>query len=177
MSIVGNRSTEPHGAAIACTNSRVLLDHCTIADNYAGQQGAALRLVNSEVSLTNSIVWGNHPGEILLDILSYASIAYTDIGSGNTGLGNLNTDPLFARRGYWVDLSDPQAVWMEGDYHLQSQAGRWDPITGTWTRDDVTSPCIDAGNPMGPVGPEPAPNGGRANLGAYGTSTQASKSP
>ena len=35
-------------------------------------------------------------------------------------------------------------------------------------------PCIDAGPRGAPVGPEPQPNGGRVNLGAYGGTSQAS---
>jgi hypothetical protein len=43
-------------------------------------------------------------------------------------------------------------------------------------KDDVTSPCIDAGDPNSPVGEEPFPNGGRINMGAYGGTAEASKS-
>jgi len=43
--------------------------------------------------------------------------------------------------------------------------------------DDVTSPCIDAGYPNSPVGPEPMPNRSRINIGAYGSTPEASKSP
>ena len=42
--------------------------------------------------------------------------------------------------------------------------------------DEVTSPCIDAGDPMSPIGREPFPNGGRINMGAYGGTAEASKS-
>jgi len=40
----------------------------------------------------------------------------------------------------------------------------------------VTSPCIDAGDPMSPIDHEPFPNGGRINMGAYGGTAEASKS-
>jgi hypothetical protein len=42
--------------------------------------------------------------------------------------------------------------------------------------DATTSPCIDAGNWYSAVGPEPFPNGGIVNLGAYGGTLRASKS-
>jgi len=42
--------------------------------------------------------------------------------------------------------------------------------------DDVTSPCIDAGDPMTPIGLELFPNGGIINMGAYGETAEASKS-
>jgi hypothetical protein len=41
----------------------------------------------------------------------------------------------------------------------------------------VTSPCIDAGDPNGSIGWEPFPNGGVINMGAYGGTAEASKSP
>jgi len=93
---------------------------------------------------------------------------------------------LFASLGRWADRGnpgamvawdDPGAVWVMGDYHLQSQAGRWDPATDTWLQDTSTSLCIDAGDPSTPVGREPSPNGGIINLGAYGGTIEASKSP
>lgn len=43
--------------------------------------------------------------------------------------------------------------------------------------DNITSPCIDAGNPGTDVGDEPQPNGNRINMGAYGGTPTASKSP
>jgi hypothetical protein len=66
----------------------------------------------------------------------------------------------------------------EGDYHLKSQAGRWDPNSQNWVLDNVTSPCIDAGNPGCPLGDEPNdPNNIRINMGAYSGTDEASKSP
>ena len=59
---------------------------------------------------------------------------------------------------------------------MKSQAGRWDANEGRWTIDEVTSSCIDAGDPMSPIGLEPFPNGGRINMGAYGGTAEASKS-
>jgi len=92
----------------------------------------------------------------------------------------LNGDPLFATPSRWDPnelVSTPvDDFWVKGDYHLKSQAGRWDPNAGTWVQDDATSPCIDAGDPNSPIGLEPFPNGGRVNMGAYGGTAEASKS-
>ena len=64
------------------------------------------------------------------------------------------------------------------DLHLQSPAGRWDPAVGDFvTTDEDYSPCIDAGDPADSVGLEPVPNGDRINMGVYGGTAQASKSP
>jgi len=103
----------------------------------------------------------------------------------NWGPGNIDADPCFANPGYWrhisdpnihIEPNDPNAIWIDGDYHLKSQAGRWDAANQSWMLDDATSLCIDAGDPDFPVGPEPFPNGGRINLGAYGATAEASKS-
>ena len=85
-------------------------------------------------------------------------------------------DPNFALPGSWVTI-DHIEVWVHGDYHLTSQQGRWDAAHGQWEVDEITSACIDAGNPSSPIGGEPVPNGARINLGAYGGTGQASKSP
>jgi parallel beta-helix repeat protein len=109
---------------------------------------------------------------------SFLTISYTNLRGGQRGIyifgtpgwlqliwgrGNLQADPLFANAA-------------GGDYHLQSQAGRWDPERRTWVEDVATSPCLDAGDPLLPVADEPAPNGGILNLGAYGGTREASKS-
>jgi hypothetical protein len=107
---------------------------------------------------------------------SHITINYSDIEGGRDGIsitgtnstvtwgeGNINVNPQFA---------DPIST----DYHLKSQAGRYDPVSESWIMDDVTSLCIDAGDPNSPVGDEPKPNGGRINMGAYGGTAEASKS-
>ena len=135
---------------------------------------------NSSPTVTNSIFWDNNVNEIYNESLSDPCIAYCNIlGCGSSGAGwnaylgtdnggNIDADPLF------VDA-------VAGDYHLKSQAGRWDAAAnggaGDWVLDDATSPCIDAGDPCDPVGDESMPNGGRVNMGAYGATAQASRTP
>ncbi|MCP4608525.1 MAG: hypothetical protein GY845_07415 [Planctomycetes bacterium] len=107
---------------------------------------------------------------------SHIAINYSDIEGGQNGVsisggystltwgqGNLNTDPLFA---------DPGS----GDFHLKSEAGRWDPNSTSWVIDDVTSPCIDAGDPNSDWTSEIWPHGERINMGAYGGAKEASMS-
>jgi len=85
-----------------------------------------------------------------------------------------------ANPGHWKHdnptFTTARDIWTDGDYHLKSQAGRWDPNAGSWVQDDVTSPCIDTGDPHSPIGLEPFPNGGIVNMGAYGGTAEASKS-
>jgi len=92
----------------------------------------------------------------------------------------VRANPQFAKLGYWDPNGTPanpyDDFWVDGDYHLKSQAGRYDPASKSWVKDDVTSPCIDAGDPNSPIGDEPFPNGGRINMGAYGGTAEASKS-
>jgi hypothetical protein len=92
----------------------------------------------------------------------------------------LEADPCFVDPGYWDPNGTPEDpnddFWVDGDYHLESQAGRWDPTSASWVQDNVTSPCIDAGDPVTPIGHEPFPNAGIINMGAYGGTPEASKS-
>jgi len=50
-------------------------------------------------------------------------------------------------------------------------------VDGAFVDDAETSPAIDAGDPAAPVDLEPAPNGGRLNLGAFAGTPEASRSP
>ena len=182
--IVGNRATDRNGAAIHCSDSRAVFVNCTIADNGGNAQSAAIRVADGDVTITNSILWNNGTNEILASEADDLAITYSDVAGGWFGLRNRDTDPLFAGGGYWADPADPnvvldsaddEAIWIAGDYHLKSQAGRWDLQTQEWVADEETSPCIDAGNPLEVVGQEPDPNGDIVNLGAYGGTTEASK--
>ena len=104
------------------------------------------------VSIVNNIIWKN---EIWLTEDTSAeqyTIRYNDIQGGWEGEGNINVDPLFANAD-------------KGDYHVKSQAGRWDPVLKAWTVDAVTSPCIDAGDPQTSFVKEPQSNGSRSQPG------------
>ena len=170
----------------------LILTNCTLTCNSA-PNGNALASdeffeAPSNVEMTNCIVWGSG-NEIWNDDGSSITISYSDIQGGQAGVydpygvviwgeGNIDTDPLFADPGYWVDANDPNNdLWVNGDYHLKSEAGRWDPVSESWVIDDVTSPCIDAGDPLTPVMYEPHPRGCFINMGAYGGTEEASKSP
>ncbi len=179
--IVGNRASDSNGAAVYCADSNAVFVNCTITDNAGGHDGAGLLVENGVVIVTNSILWGNTPREILVTGAGEPSITYSDVAGGWSGQGNIDADPLFVGPGAWdgngTPLNPADDVWIGGDYHLQSQAGRWDGQTQAWVHDEVTSPCIDAGDPASPLGAEPVPHGGLINLGAYGGTADAAKSP
>jgi len=160
------------------------VDHCTIVGNRASFRGGGITVNWDPCVITNSIIRDNLSGrEDMYDDLflrssdsevSYCN--YVPVGEYPGG-GNIDADPCFVEPGQWVpDADDPiQIIWSGGDFHLKSQAGRWEATTQSWITDDVTSPCIDAGDPMSPIGFEPFPNGGKINMGAYGASDKASK--
>ncbi|MBN2131591.1 MAG: leucine-rich repeat domain-containing protein [Sedimentisphaerales bacterium] len=179
--IVGNRAADRNGAAVHCTDSNAVFVNCTIADNTGGPEGGGLFLENGNVIVANSILWGNTPGAVLVTGMGEPTITYSDVAGGWPGPGNLDADPLFVRPGWWNPNGTPydstDDSWIKGDYHLQSQGGRWDMQSQAWDEDDLTSPCIDAGDPTSPVHDEPAPHGNLVNAGAYGGTAGASLTP
>ena len=128
--------------------------NCTFSNN-SGQLGGGMFNLVGNPTVTNCILWYNSA--------SVGSAIYNDGSSPIITYSNVqDTDPLF------VDA--------DGDYHLKPQVGRWDANSQSWVQDNVTSPCIDAGDPNSSIGWEPYPNGGRINMGAYGGTGEASKS-
>ena len=133
------------------------ITNCTIAGNLLSG------IQDSMPTVTNSIVYFNDDGNTQIVNIT-GTVTYSDVQGSYQGTGNIDIDPLFADQG-------------NNDYHLKSQTGRWNPESKSWISDDVTSACIDAGDPVGGAGLEPDPNGSVINMGAYGGTAQASKSP
>jgi len=134
--------------------SSVTITNCTIAGNsgtgvYSGVQ-----------TITNSIIYYNDPAQIFGTL---PTVTFSDVQGGWPGEGNIDADPCFA---------DP----CNGDYHLKSEAGRWDPGSGSWVLDGVTSLCIDGGNPTSDWTAELWPHGKRINMGKHGGTPEASMS-
>jgi parallel beta-helix repeat protein len=212
--ITGNRAED--GGGIWLRDSSLLIANNTLTGNLAEDIGGGIGCRgNLAVSTaTNSILWANtalNGYEIALRQGSTLTISYSDVQvrpaafhleedcTLNLAENNINADPLFAEPGSWVDPNnpdiivepnDPCALWIDGDdYHLKSQGWRWGPLRNRWqwTWDDVTSRCIDAGNPGCQLGEEPLSIPGypdrqygvnlRINMGAYGGTTEASMGP
>ncbi len=174
----GNRARR--AGAIFNSESTVTFINCTVSANRAERDGAICFAEQSYGLLANCVLWHNE-GEISDSNESAVDVTYSNVQGGWPGEGNIDADPRFVHPGHWDANGTPDDPnddsFVEGDYHLRSEAGRWDPVSASWVQDEVTSPCIDAGDPESAVAFEPYPNGGLVNMGAYGGTAEASKSP
>ncbi len=157
------------GAVRVASDSNLTMTNCTLAANKAlSMQGDGIYCNNSNLIAANSIFWKNGK-ENLYAGDSNASVAYSVIDANWPGTGNLKADPCFVS----FDINDPSDNW---DFHLQSQAGRWNAADKSWGADANTSRGIDAGDPNGSYHYELWPHGKHINIGAYGNTSQASMS-
>lgn len=153
---IGNIGDE--GGGMRNTDPNPIVTNCT----FSGNIGSGMRNDSGSTPIvTNCIFWGNTGGSF--DGSSTPIVRFSDVEGGFTGPGNINTDPLFSNA-------------VNDDYHLKSQAGRWDANSQSWTQDDVTSPCVDAEGPNSVWAAELWPHGKRKNMGAYGGTAEASMS-
>jgi hypothetical protein len=197
----GNTATDTGGGLwLGSGSGDPSLTNCVLVANrsLSNEGSQILYLGCSTLTVTTCIFWNDSSTESNAISLyagrcnSMITISHSDIRGGlaavyvhehcqlNWDPGNIDTDPCFSDAGYWDPNGTPDNAnddfWVDGDYHLKSQAGRWAANEGRWIKDDVTSLCIDAGDPMVPIMHEPFPNGGRINIGAYGGTGEASKS-
>ena len=167
----GNKA-DVGGGAILVDGGNLEMINCTLSGNQAGDNSGGIAIDECYITITNCILWGNHAESDLSQIAwGDPVVTYSCIQGGWPGVGNIDADPCFA---------DPN----NGDYHLKSEGWRWDANRKVWTWDDVTSPCIDAGNPGCALGDEllsvpDDPNNEwgenlRINMGAYGGTAEAS---
>ena len=168
--VVSNWSaTSANGDAIYTSGSSATctVANCTFADNNTN----AIVYAGGAVAISNSIFWGHAQ----YDLMSFpadasgvlSNVWYCDLGDGqNAGVqGCHSIDPLFADR---------------ATYHLQSTNGNYTNSYfsgGSWTSSAANSPLIDRGDPAAAYSNEPEPNGSNLNLGAYGNTAVASKTP
>lgn len=182
------------------------ISNCVVAGNTYGVVDSA------DCTFTNCIFWMNKEAAIACGVYRLPAIAYCNLYANActipvqdktrdgvyvcdadfvNSLGNISADPLFVREGYWDDGGTPgeagDDVWVEGDYHLQSEGWSWDVQSGQWMWNEATSPCIDAGHPAMGLGDEPLTlavdllnrfgTNVRINMGAYGGTAEASMAP
>jgi len=176
--IYGNRGGTSGTGVFCAYGGRVRLVNCIIAGNEGEDEGTQLvsggcTMITgcADIELVNCCI-GDDPNAIFVEPWDDPRKVPDDC---------IREDPILAQAGYWDSNGTPDYVyddfWVDGgDYHLLSQAGRWDPNSASWVIDDVTSPCIDAGDPNSDVGAEVWPHGGRINMGTYGGTREASLS-
>ena len=166
------------GGLVFCNGA---ISNCTVVANWSAHDGSGLDDCNGSIS--NCIIWQNSQPTIgQIENCSTPTYSCIEDWDGG-GIGNISADPCFVLPGYW----DTNGVWVDGDYHLKSEGWRWDAQRKVWTWDDVTSRCIDAGNPGSPLGDEllsvpDDPNNIwgqnlRINMGAFGGTAEASMPP
>ena len=190
--VFSGNSAHYGGGGMYNEKSDSTLVNCTFSGNIAHgdtsvvgpvpivPHGGSIFSDEGDAMLSNCVLWGNEPEEIYVSG-GTALVSYSDVGGDWPGEGNIDVDPCFVDPGHWEDPCDTPLlhvdnVWVDGDYHLKSEGGRWDPAAADWIQDDVTSPCIDAGDMSSFLGFEPFANGGVINMGAYGGTAEASKS-
>ncbi|MHC4528295.1 MAG: right-handed parallel beta-helix repeat-containing protein, partial [Planctomycetota bacterium] len=173
--VSGNRA--PVGSGLY--SCRCPITNCTIVGNTS--QG----LYRCGNFLSNCIIWNNRPVEP-----GHTRWIYCCVESGG-GTGCIDLDPCFAVPGHWDENGTPgntaDDFWVGGDYHLKSQGWRWSGQRNVWTWDEVTSRCVDSGNPGSALGEEllcvPVDpynewsDNIRVNMGAYGGTAEASLPP
>jgi len=179
--VVAN-NTAAECAGIYCT-ALMDISNSTITGNRATSRAGGVYVYGGGPTISNSILWGNTAQQglgtqIYVASFSGPTIRHSNVAGGENAAyvasgsslyweeGNIDEDPLFADPG-------------NGDYHLKSEDGRWDPTAnggaGGWVFDGVTSPCINTGDPTSDYSDEPGFNGGRINMGAYGNTNEASQ--
>lgn len=154
---------------ISCVRSLPTITNVTVTGNVYGIWADGSSDGYSHSRISNSILWANAASDMSGFDVTYSCVqrftANRAIFSGDLllGDGDFSKDPLF------VDAE-------RGDYHVQSARGRYWAEHDVWVVDDVTSPCIDAGDPAADFSAERKPNGGRLNIGAHGGTTYAEMS-
>jgi parallel beta-helix repeat protein/predicted outer membrane repeat protein len=181
--IFSYNSAQGSGGAIRSYNSKIRLTNCTIYGNWAESVGGIWNGPGSSSALSNCILWNNSDGKgadqsaQIADSNEASTASYCCI-QGLTGslagIGNINVEPLFA------DTNNE-------DYHLQSEGWRWDTKRKRWHYDEISSLCLDAGNPGSALANEVLavpddPNNVwgtnvRINMGAHGGTAEASMPP
>lgn len=161
-------SLDESESAIENAGKQMQLDHLTIVGCNTGILYGChvLPVIKNSIIAGNTTtleLQGTNAQEDKGKNITYSCLYGTakDDSLSDYGTGCIAKDPCFA------DAAS-------GDFHLKSAAGRWNGTT--WVKDTVTSPCIDAGEASAAYANEPSPNGNRANMGAYGNTTEASKS-
>ncbi len=107
VTISNNSATTAGGGISNWYLCEPILNNVTIKDNTAPigagifmtEDGCPIGYCNNSVTLTNSIIWGNHPDQIHISPHNSVTATYSDIqmeqpDSVFPGVGNINSNPL-----------------------------------------------------------------------------------
>ena len=135
-----------------------IITHTTNGGN-ATASGYGIDIANGNSAIcTYNNVWGNEAGGYL---------------GCEPDVGSISIDPLYKNLIVGTIFNNTNDI--NADLHLQSEMGRWNTISSAWEIDASSSQCINGGDPGADFTNEPANNGNRLNLGAYGNTPFASK--
>ncbi|MBI9016814.1 MAG: hypothetical protein JEZ07_06075 [Phycisphaerae bacterium] len=165
--------------AVSCVHTSPTLSNLTIVNNRTGMvvQG------DSQPLIANTIFSGNDSGDFFCDQASGCEMIYSRYDKDNIQLPSMDSGRVILHD----NISGPAFFGAEDDnsFYLASKFGRFtgfnDPNSVSsypvqWVSDNITSPCVDAGQPdINPIR-ETMPNGGRLNMGACGGTIFASRS-
>ena len=157
------------------------VENNTIYDNGGGCYGL-LDTNTSTVSVRNNIfarITGRRYAIGCGGVDGVSSgVAYNSLMFGNSndvestcGVGGWTLSTIQRGDPYFVDAGATPP-----DLHVASTAGSRRNGTGRWQIDERCSPAIDGADAIDTFDEEPAPNGSRRNLGAYGNTPEASRS-
>lgn len=176
----GNQTDGANGAAVTIEHStvdgRTEIANCTFAANANATVGgtAGVKGVKGQFFVRNSIFYGN--GIDFTDgVNSSFDIDYTLLADETGATSSLINSA--SKLGGSIVYGDPLFV-SEDDSHLLSEAGYFDSDGVIhYAATGVRSPAIDAGDPESDFTRESSPNGGCVNLGRYGNTEEASRTP
>lgn len=161
------------GAGLALGNlTDITLAHFTIHDVSGGHGGTSVQSSTvCENGPTTAVQLGDGPS------ISFGNSIISDIAGGRC-LGNDSPVPKAQLEALWSNLRDcisPNGQTTLATDCLDVAPGYVDEPLDLHLLPD--SPCIDSADPDAAFGAEPAPNGCRANMGAYGNTLSASADP
>ncbi len=135
--IINNTSQYSGGGLRECSgivNCTIVANRAALGSTHGGGGGLAYC-----TGITNCIIWDNFSKTSGNQVYACSDLSYNCIQDwAGGGTGNIAANPRFVQPGYWADVNDPNivvtpddpdAIWMDGFYHLRPE-----------------SPCIDAGN-------------------------------
>jgi parallel beta-helix repeat protein len=137
--LIGNTAWNGGGLNSQADATATLIN-CTFSGNSANVGGGLFHASSVTATLTNCIMWSDSPQEVYVSS-GTVTATYSNIGGGYTGVGNIDSDPLFVNAA-------------ADDFHLQ---------TG--------SPCIGTGESGADMGAFATEQGGTGISGTITTTT------